>query len=51
MSAILEQIKQANDIKNIDPSQYGALAEELREFIIHSVSETGIWLRIWALLN
>ena len=30
MSAILEQIKQANDIKNIDPSQYGALAEELR---------------------
>ena len=41
MSAILEQIKQANDIKNIDPSQYGALAEELREFIIHSVSETG----------
>ena len=41
MSAILEQIKQANDIKNIDPSQYGALAEELRDFIIHSVSETG----------
>lgn len=41
MSDILEQIKQANDIKNIDPSQYDALAAELRDFIIHSVSETG----------
>lgn len=41
MSAILEQIKQANDIKNVAPSQYDALAEELRDFIVHSVSETG----------
>lgn len=41
MSGILEQIKQANDIKKIDASRYGELAEELREFIIQSVSETG----------
>lgn len=41
MSKILEQIKQANDIKKIEPSQYDALAKELREFIVHSVSETG----------
>ncbi len=41
MSDILEQIKQANDIKNIDPSRYDELAAQLRDFIIHSVSETG----------
>lgn len=41
MSDILEQIKQANDIKNIDPSRYDELAAELRDFIVHSVSETG----------
>ena len=41
MTDILEQIKQANDIKKISPSQYEALAEELRTFIIESVSETG----------
>lgn len=41
MTAILEQIKKANDIKNIEPSQYEALADELRTFIVESVSETG----------
>lgn len=41
MTDILEQIKQANDIKNIDPSQYETLADELRKLIIHSVSENG----------
>lgn len=41
MTAILEQIKEANDIKKIKPSEYAALAEELRTFIIQSVSETG----------
>ena len=41
MTKILDQIKKANDIKKIDPSQYGALADELRTFIINSVSQTG----------
>ena len=41
MTAILEQIKEANDIKNISPSDYEKLADELRTFIIESVSETG----------
>ena len=41
MAGILEQIKGANDIKAVSPSKYDELAQELREFIIHSVSETG----------
>ena len=41
MTAILEQIKEANDIKKITPDQYEDLAKELRSFIIESVSETG----------
>ena len=38
---ILEKIKNANDIKNIPPESYDALAEELREFLIQSISKTG----------
>ncbi len=41
MRSLLEQIKKPNDIKNIDPSDYDALAEELRTFIVNTVSETG----------
>ena len=41
MTAILEQIKAENDIKNISSSEYDALADELRHFIVESVSETG----------
>lgn len=41
MSSLLEQIRKPNDIKNIDPSDYETLAEELRSFIVNTVSETG----------
>ena len=41
MSNILDQIKTYNDIKNIDPGDYGNLAREIREFLINSVSQTG----------
>ena len=39
MTTILEQIKEANDIKKILPEQYEELAQELRTFIIESVSK------------
>ncbi|MCD8053237.1 MAG: 1-deoxy-D-xylulose-5-phosphate synthase [Lachnospiraceae bacterium] len=38
---ILEQINQPNDIQKIDPDQYGALAEEIRQFILETISRTG----------
>lgn len=38
---ILETIKQANDIKNVEPKDYGQLAGEIREFLIESISENG----------
>lgn len=41
MSGILDKIQKANDIKKIDASDYDALAQEIRDFIIKSVSETG----------
>ena len=41
MSGILDKIQKANDIKKIDASEYEALAQEIRDFIIKSVSETG----------
>lgn len=37
----LEKIVQTNDIKKIAPEDYGALAEEIREFLIQSISVTG----------
>lgn len=37
----LEQIKQPNDIKKIAPENYNTLAEEIRQFLIQSISETG----------
>ena len=41
MAVLLDEIKQINDIKRIDPRDYGALAQEIREFLIEKVSEHG----------
>ena len=38
---ILDNIKQANDIKNIDPKDYEELAREIRRFLVEKVSHTG----------
>ena len=38
---LLEQIKEANDIKQIDAKDYEALAEEIRAFLIEKISITG----------
>lgn len=38
---LLEQIRQTNDIKNIDPRDYPLLAEEIRQFLIEKISVTG----------
>ena len=37
----LEKIEKANDIKQIAEENYGALAEEIREFLIQTISVTG----------
>lgn len=41
MSQILDRINQANDIKNIKPSEYKKLAEEIRKFLVQNISKTG----------
>ncbi len=38
---LLEKIEQTNDMKQIAESDYGVLADEIREFLIRSISETG----------
>lgn len=38
---LLEKINQPNDIKNIDKEDYKALAQEIREFLIHKISTSG----------
>lgn len=38
---MLEQIQKENDIKYIDKSEYDALAEEIRQFLIEKISVTG----------
>ena len=38
---ILDEIKKANDIKNIDPKDYEELAREIRRFLVEKVSRTG----------
>ena len=38
---LLESIKKPNDIKKIEPKDYNKLAEEIRQFLIHSISKTG----------
>ena len=36
---VLEQIKEANDIKKIDPKEYPLLADEIREFLIEKIAK------------
>lgn len=38
---ILDNIKNANDIKKIDPKDYEELAREIRRFLVEKVSHTG----------
>lgn len=38
---ILEQIKEANDIKKVNPKDYKLLAEEIRSFLIEKISQSG----------
>lgn len=38
---ILDKINQPNDIKLIPPSEYDGLAQEIREFLVESISNTG----------
>ena len=38
---LLDKIKDVNDIKNVSPSDYQALAEEIRQFLIEKISHTG----------
>lgn len=41
MAFVLDEIEQVNDIKKIDPRDYGTLAEEIREFLIEKISVHG----------
>lgn len=41
MLNLLDNIKQANDIKKISAQDYGKLAEDIREFLIQNISKTG----------
>lgn len=38
---LLDKINKANDIKNIAPEDYPALADEIRQFLIEKISKTG----------
>ncbi|SHJ23544.1 1-deoxy-D-xylulose-5-phosphate synthase [Hespellia stercorisuis] len=38
---VLEKIQKANDIKDLDPEELEVLAEEIREFLVKKISETG----------
>ena len=38
---ILDEIKNANGIKNIDPDKYPELAQEIRDFLVQKISENG----------
>lgn len=41
MEYILERINKENDIKKIDKTKYPKLAQEIRQFLLEKVSETG----------
>lgn len=41
MPEVLDKIKEANDIKKIPKDEYSKLAQEIREFLLEKVSETG----------
>ncbi|MBR4168636.1 MAG: 1-deoxy-D-xylulose-5-phosphate synthase [Lachnospiraceae bacterium] len=38
---ILDRIRKPNDIQQIDPRDYGTLAEEIRDFLVKKISVTG----------
>ncbi|MBS1317359.1 MAG: hypothetical protein HP042_02645, partial [Lachnospiraceae bacterium] len=38
---VLEKINHPNDIKNLDKEELPLLAEEIREFLIRTISEGG----------
>ena len=38
---LLDRIQKPNDIKNIEESDYDALAEEIREFLVNKISKSG----------
>ena len=38
---MLEKLNKPNDIKEIDPEDYELLAQEIREFLLQKISETG----------
>ena len=39
---MLERIQKANDIKNLKKEELPILAEEIREFLVETVSKTGV---------
>ena len=41
MGRLLNKIKEPNDIKRISPKLYPILAQEIRDFLIDHVSQTG----------
>ena len=41
MGRLLNQIKEPNDIKRISPKLYPILAQEIRDFLLENVSQTG----------
>ena len=41
MGRLLNQIKEPNDIKRISPKLYPVLAQEIRDFLLKNVSQTG----------
>lgn len=41
MGSILDEIREPNDIKKINPGDYSILAAEIRKFLVKSVSKTG----------
>ncbi|MDF2590191.1 MAG: deoxyxylulose-5-phosphate synthase [Anaerocolumna sp.] len=41
MAQILDEINKANDIKNISPSDYKKLSQEIRHFLVRNISKTG----------
>lgn len=41
MSKILDKIEKPNDIKAIQPEEYGRLASEIRRFLVEKISRTG----------
>ena len=41
MSELLDMINKPNDIRKIPPSDYDALAQEIREYMIDTISENG----------